>query len=188
MSLIVCPHSGCNRKYKNKRSLYKHLTGVHNVQDCDDYCAVLVFETAESKAEKRKLVETRKAETEKKRKLDQQAKEEAELAYVAESKEACLNELREKDALNQQKLQLEKEKLELEKQALQAHAEIIKRAKANPEECVICYERPSKGAVVVGCGHAYFCYECLLHWNENYHSRGCPYCRQPIQVVQQIIQ
>lgn len=126
-------------------------------------------------AEARRL----KAEEERRQMLSQHARQEADAAFMEQTREKRLKQLEEEDALREQRLKLEH-------RANLVHAEILANAEEDLEKCSICYDRPSKGGVVVGCGHSQFCYECILHWSENFSHRGCPLCRQPMEKIIQL--
>ena len=118
--------------------------------------------------------------------LEKKAKEEAEKRYIEEHYEKHV-----KHQEDMRKLELEeaKQRNEIEKinyEIEQIRLEVVRRVKENPNECAICYERPPE-CVVIPCGHAYFCYVCLLNQSTNYKNRGCPYCRCPIDKIQNLI-
>ena len=49
------------------------------------------------------------------------------------------------------------------------------------EECEICQEHIQNRGVVMPCGHATFCFECIERWERQTYGSSCPTCRQPIE-------
>lgn len=56
----------------------------------------------------------------------------------------------------------------------------ITTKRAYTGECEICCANVKEGtrAVVTPCGHAVFCYDCIMKWKAN--NDTCPSCRGPI--------
>lgn len=83
----------------------------------------------------------------------------------------------------------EKQKLKEDKQRIISENKELYSIPDKPleKECSICSDRESN-AVVIPCGHALFCLECILHYQTNFGHRGCPSCRGKIEKVIQIFQ
>jgi flagellar biosynthesis GTPase FlhF len=133
----------------------------------------------------------REDEARRQRELEEQARAEAEAAYQERFREEHIQHIREMEALQieqaRQKMAAEQELQALKAQIEAERLEVMRRVRENPDNCAVCYDRASGGAAVVPCGHAYFCYPCLLNWKDNYQSRGCPYCRGSIKKIQKLI-
>lgn len=236
MSLLLCPSPGCNRKYKKKETLLKHLRNQHQIRA--ELIHVENVEHVPTKNEKeeeqrRRLeeieaqrqrqearIEAERAERERERRqreeeearrreLEHQARLEAEAQYMAQHREEWLQHIQEMQAIEaereraeaelsrqeaelrlqseRERLEREREMAELKAQQEREHLAILQRVRENPDDCAVCFDRPSGGAAVIPCGHAYFCHPCLVNWHENYRNRGCPYCRGPITKIQVLI-
>ena len=148
----------------------------------------------------------REEEEQRRREIEEIAKQEAETRYRVEFKEEWMAHIREREALEvertrrraeaeaasvaraidteNQRARADRELFELKAQIETERLSIVRRVNENPGDCAVCLERPSGGAAVIPCGHAYFCLPCLTNCAVNYKRRGCPFCRGPITKIQ----
>jgi hypothetical protein len=49
-------------------------------------------------------------------------------------------------------------------------------------ECAICFTKECN-ASVIPCGHACFCYECILNYKSKNKEKGCPVCRAEMKDI-----
>jgi hypothetical protein len=145
-------------------------------------------------------------EEQRRREIEEIAKQEAETRYREEFKEEWIAHIRERESLEvermrrqaeaeaisaaiaveaeQQRARADRELFELKAQIETERLSIVSRVNENPGDCAVCLERPSGGAAVIPCGHAYFCLPCIKICAEKYKRRGCPFCSGPIIKIQ----
>lgn len=78
------------------------------------------------------------------------------------------------------RIQIEEETLRLEETYLQIFKKVQERTSSST--CAICLDALSN-AVITPCGHACFCYECLLKYKFGTDQTKCPACRQLIDSI-----
>ena len=158
-----CSQHGCKRKYKTAVKWVKHLTNDHGVEN--PALPDQIPYNRNDKGNKSNQIKPNNNEAVKRalrqRELEDEAIREAE------------SRLAEKYGDDYIKQQEEKLKIQEETKLIQ------QRVKDNPDDCCICYDE-SPDTAVVPCGHAYFCYKCILNQKLNYSDKGCPFCRGPI--------
>lgn len=193
MSLFyLCTELDCNRKYKTKDKLIKHL--LENHKKINDNIIEPVLITDDNK----KSVDKQKNETKKKEILEETMKEvrrlhEVEMQAKKEAEEKFKQEQIEKyKVIEQEKISQEETKLQhksdlnkLEASWIELQKNILERCKENSEECSICFDHKADTAPVP-CGHKYFCYDCINNYNKTYAQKGCPCCRKPITTILKI--
>jgi hypothetical protein len=176
-----CTELGCNKKYKTTPKLIDHVLVVHKkeITENDIGQAIEIVKSSNGQNNKKALdkqkdqrvaKEEALKEAREKERLQQQIKEE-NAARIRELEEAELKHKEELAKLNENWLQLLKD--------------IATGVRDKPEEdnmCLICAVTEID-AVVVPCGHSYFCHGCLMDYKEKFGNRGCPNCRGPMREV-----
>jgi hypothetical protein len=195
-----CPEIGCNKKYKTKDRIAKHLKDEHS-KEFDEEAVGPPKEntkanTMKATQEKQAIVKERKTnflkETEKEFQERILKEQEVRLQKERELQEALmLKKLQ--DAEREREFQaslFEKKKLEAQKeeelntQWLAMMDKIVKNTN-DEDECLICSEQPQTTAVIP-CGHKKFCYDCISNYQKNFGRRGCPCCRGEIVMIAKI--
>jgi len=195
-----CPEVNCNKKYKTKDRIAKHLKDEHS-KDFDEEAVGPPKENSKAnitkvKTEKQAVVRERKTNFLKEKEAEYQER-------VSKEYEARLEREKQiQDALLARKLQdaererefqaalFEKKRLEAQKeeelngQWLSMMEKVVKNAE-DEEECLICSEQPQTTAVIP-CGHKKFCFDCISNYQKNFGRRGCPCCRGEILLVTKI--
>lgn len=191
----LCPELGCNRKYKTAEMIKKHLLEVHEVLDPVIGEPVEVTQANKKQVEGKKnrnkqqeLYDQRVREIEARKKLQEEAKKEAEEKFRQEQMEIVRRIEEEKLRVQQQELELQKKKQKVEQQVLKSMEDIDQihnRIRENPTECCLCMDATADTAVIP-CGHKYFCYDCAEALTKGYARRGCPACRKEIVMITKI--
>ncbi len=163
---FLCTQLGCNRKYKTEKKLIVHLQDKHQVEEIvlPDAIEVGKNEKIRDNDHFQRIQQTHQLieETRQRKTLREKAR------YAAEERLA--------QQYGEQYFQEQEETLRIQQ-----------RVKENADDCAICFERP-QNAAAVPCGHAYFCFVCLLNQFTNHREKGCPFCREKIDKVVKLFQ
>lgn len=165
----MCNAEKCNSKYKTKKKLIEHALLKHQTIVTENEIAEPVEVTQETK-----VVEGKKKDE---RVKHQEALKKAQAEALVKKEFERENGERIK--------KLEEEKLLEEKYFLIVN-KILHRPN-NSTECAICSDSPAN-AIVLPCGHAVFCMNCIFNYKENYNHRGCPCCRGPMKEIHPLFQ
>jgi hypothetical protein len=186
MSLFyLCTQEKCNRKYKRKDKLVKHLLLDHEKIVAEEDIFAPEEITHENKKNKEQEKDS-KVKAEKERLLREQIR--IRQAEVEEDTRRIRDEFLVQNAEKIRKLEedgfrLKQEQLQLDEDYINTCKRVQER-KSNTD-CAICYDRPANTATSP-CGHACFCYECLLTYMHQHEKRGCPVCRGKIERLVQL--
>ncbi len=181
----LCPELECNKKYKTKHGLVKHLLEIHQIVDpvIDDPIEITKdnkkrVEEKKNSNKREEQQEALKKEIEAKKQLELVAKQEAEEAFRQE-------QIQKYRAIEEQKLEQEMKQLELNEKYLRLSSLIESRIEKNEMDCCICSEKEADTATIP-CGHKSFCHECITEYRRLYPNKGCPICREDIVLISKI--
>lgn len=189
-----CPESECNRKYKTKDRMIKHLETEHQktnaVSLVGEPQANTKENTTKDRTKKAKAVQTNKANFLKEKEEDFKRRVEQEFADRLEKEKKMNEEQLERnrkaqaDMAEQKRINDERE-LQLTASWHQVLEKISNAVANNQEECLICCEKEQTTSCLP-CGHKRFCFECITKYYESFPHRGCPVCRGEILFISRI--
>lgn len=182
MSFFLCEQPNCNRKYKTPDKWVKHVMQAHGiVEPVLPHTVQLNQRSFKNRDLKQANDLKRQTELSAARaKFQEESNILAEKEFAASRAAAYLAD---KERLLEEQRQLN----EIQAELVNGMRAMQDRLNRDPEGCCICAERPSD-ASVVPCGHAFFCFVCLTNQFDNFRSKGCPYCRQPMERVMSLFQ
>lgn len=181
----LCPELKCNKKFKTKNGLVKHLLQVHQIVDA------VINEPIEITKDNKKRVEAKKDSNKREEqqeilKREIEAKKQLELTAKQEAEETFRQEQIQKYRLiEEQKLEQEIKQLELNEKYLRLSLLIESRIEKNDTDCCICSEKEADTATIP-CGHKSYCHECITEFRQLYPNKGCPICRENIVLISKI--
>ena len=162
-----CSQDGCRRKYKTDTKWVNHLINDHGVENPALPDPIPYNSKSEKKKNKNKKNQV----------SSQQTNDAVERArYQREMEDEAIL-----DAEVKLKEKYEEEYINLQEETMR----IVQRVKDNSDECCICCDAVVD-TVVIPCGHAYFCYPCILNQQTNYSHKGCLFCRGHIDDIMKI--
>lgn len=178
-----CPVRGCNRKYKTEGGLAFHIESHSDKKDEHGWIVI------DDSPPERRIIEKKppRMSADEFESATGIALENLALPVTNKQKKGSVRKrIEERDEqLHQLKVQAEQahiNKVKKELVVIEKVIEIEQRNREHPDQCAICMDRPTRGAAVIPCGHACFCYECLTANTKN----GCPVCRAPVIKIQKI--
>lgn len=185
-SFYLCSELSCNRKYKTKEGLEKHLVGFHNTLPTVLGEPVLITKETKKLEENKKDDRVRKEmhlqkikEIQRQKDLEEEARIQAEEAYKKE-------QIEQYRMLEQKKMALEVERVEYDRKFMSLLNKVQRNLNLqNKDLCSICFENKSDTAVIT-CGHKLFCYGCINDYHSQYPHKGCPICRKEIIMINKI--